>query len=114
MEINYWRLGQTFFRKYNTFITWNEKQSTISYYPVKKTKSFNNNFINKKLSSTIILIIILIIILLVLIGVIIYFYFFCEKKGRKKRAMELPDEEYEYTQGEENNIQHSDKNLLDE
>ena len=114
MKINYWRLGQTFFRKYNTFITWNEKQSTISYYPVKKTKSSNNNFINKKLSLTIIFIIILIIILLVLIGVIIYFYFFCEKKGRKKRAMELPDEEYEYTQGEENNIQHSNKNLLDE
>ena len=66
----------------------------------EKCKSSNNNFINKKLSLTIILIIILIIILLVLIGVIIYFYFFCEKKGRKKRAMELPDEEYEYTQGE--------------
>lgn len=110
LEINYWRLGQTFFRKYNTFITWNEKQSTISYYPVKKV---NNNY-NKKLSSPIILIIILIIILVILIGVIIYFYFFCEKKGRKKRAMELPDEEYEYTQGEENNIQHSNKNLLDE
>ena len=113
MEINYWRLGQTFFRKYNTFITWNEKQSTISYYPVKKV---NNNYNKKKLklSSPIILIIILITILVILIGIIIYFYFFCEKKGRKKRAMELPDEEYEYTQGEENNIQHSKKNLLDE
>lgn len=109
LEINYWRLGQTFFRKYNTFISWNEKQSSFSYYPVKKTKD------NKiKITSQIILIIILSIILLSLIGVIIYFYFFCEKKKRKKRAQELNDDEFEYSQGVSDNIQDPNKKLIDE
>lgn len=100
LPINYWRLGQVFFRKYATFIDWGEKESFFSYYP---PESRNKNK-NKKLTTQVILIIILSIILFILIGVIIYFYIYCEKKRRKKKAQELPDDEYDYTSAE-NNIQ---------
>ena len=93
LNINYWRLGQFFFKKYITFFNWNEKQSTFSYYPFKHIKNQE-----KRISFEFILIIILCIILLFFIGVIIYFYLFWEKKKRKKKAQELKeDEEYDYT-----------------
>ena len=113
LEINYWRFGQAFFRKYNTFITWNEKQSSLSFYPVKKTiESINTN---NKINSQIILIVILSIILALLLGVIIYFYFFCEKKRRRKRAQELKeDDEYEYVQEGAINSGNSNENLINE
>ena len=109
LPINYWRLGQVFFRKYTTFINWGEKESSFSYYPAK---SRNKNQV-KKITTQVVLIIILSIILIILIGVIIYFYIYCEKKRRKKRATELPDDEYEYTTEKKNNIQETNNNLLD-
>ena len=69
LPINYWRLGQVFFRKYTTFINWGEKESSFSYYPAK---SRNKNQV-KKITTQVVLIIILSIILIILIGVIIYF-----------------------------------------
>jgi hypothetical protein len=109
LEINYWRLGQFFFRKYNTFFNWNEKQSTFSYYPVKHIKNQE-----KKISFQIILIIILSASILCLFGIIIYFYLFWEKKKKKKKAQELKeDEEYDYTPAE-NIIQDANKKILNE
>ena len=109
LSISYWRLGQVFFRKYTTFINWGEKESTFSYFP--PNSRIKNK--NKKISSQAILIIILSVILIILIGVIIYFYLYCEKKRRKRRATELPDDEFEYTAEENNNIQETKDNLLD-
>ena len=97
LEINYWRLGQNFFRKYHIFFNWDEKECTFSYYN-RKYKQNENEQEKSKITLQIIFIIILSIILLFLIGVIIYFYFFCEKKRRKRAAQELKDDEdYDYT-----------------
>ena len=91
-NIQFWRLGQEFLRKYFLFFKKGEKQSTFSYYIKKEHMKIDSN-----LSGQIIAIIILSIILaLLIILIIIYFYFFYEKK-RKKRVQELDDEsEYEY------------------
>ena len=105
--INYWRLGQDFFRKYTTFINWGEKESSFSYYPPNSRKNKD-----KKITSQVILIIILSVILIILIGVIIYFYMFCEKIKRKLRANELKDEVYDYTSADKNNIQETNNDLL--
>lgn len=111
LPINYWRLGQSFFRKYTTFINWGEKESTFSYFP-PNSRSKNKD---KKFSSQVILIIILSIILIILIGVIIYFYMFCEKKRRKNRANELidtnADGDFDYTPAD-NNIQETNNDSL--
>ena len=103
LPINYWRLGQTFFRKYTTFINWGEKESSFSYYPPDIRKKNN-----KKITFQVIIIIILSIILIILVGVLIYFYLYCEKKRRKKKAQELPDDEYDYSTTE-NIIQEENK-----
>ena len=91
-DIQFWRLGQEFLRKYFLFFKKGEKQSTFSYYMKKEPMKNESN-----LSIQIIAIITLSIILAILIIlIIIFFYFFYEKK-RKKRVQELDDEaEYEY------------------
>ena len=91
-NIQFWRLGQEFLRKYFLFFKKGEKQSTFSYYIKKEHMKIDSN-----LSGQIIAIIILSIIsALLIILIIIYFYFFYEKK-RKKLVQELDDEsEYEY------------------
>ena len=99
-EINYWRIGQPLFRKYNIFFNWGEKQSTFSYYPVKKYDKKSSGIDKEKLHIAII--IILSIIQLTLIGVVIYVIFNCQKKGRQKKANELTDE-YSYPTKEEEN-----------
>ena len=96
LNINYWMLGQAFFRKYNSFFTLGEKESMFSYYPIKKEKVAQNEETPNEISVQIILIIILSIILIFLLGLLIYFYFYCEKKKRKRKAQEL-NEDYDYT-----------------
>ena len=95
LDINYWRLGQFFFRKYHTFFNSGERECTFSYYERKYKQQQNDK--KEIITLQVICIIILSIILLFLIGVIIYFYYFCEKKKRKKKAQELKDDEYDYT-----------------
>ena len=95
LDINFWRLGQFFFRKYQTFFNSGEKECTFSYYERKNKKQ---QIDKNEITLQVIFIIILSIIILFLIGVIIYFYYFCEKKRRKKKAQELKDDdEYDYT-----------------
>ena len=107
LNINYWRLGQAFFRKYNSFFTLGEKQSFFSYYPMKKVAPKTI----LSISGQKIIIIILSIILIALIGVLIYFYCYCEKRRRKRIAQELTeDEDYDYTPA--NNDQEVNKNLI--
>ena len=93
LDINYWRLGQFFFKKYHTFFNSDERECTFSYYE-RKIKQQQND--KKEITLQVICIIILSIILIILIGVIIYFYFFCEAKKRKKVAQELKDDDYDY------------------
>lgn len=96
LDINYWRLGQVFFRKYSSFFIQGEKESWFSYYPTKKVAQ--NEEEPQIISGQIILIIILSSILIFLIGLLIYFYLYCEKKKRKKTAQELnDDDDYDYT-----------------
>ena len=94
LEINYWRIGQPLFRKYNIFFNWGDKQSTFSYYPVKKTNKKESGIDKEKWQ--IALIIILSAILVVLIAVVIYFIIYCEKKKRKRMANEMVDDDFVY------------------
>ena len=109
LPINYWRLGQSFFRKYTTFINWGEKESSFSYFPPNSRSKNKDN----KISTQVILIIILSIILIILIGVIIYFCISCEKRRRRQKANELTeaDGDFDYTPAQ-NNIQETNNNLL--
>ena len=93
LETKYWRLGQTFFRKYNVFFDVKESDSYFSYYPVKKSPK------DKKIRITwqAVLIIIMSIVLAALIGILIYFIVNWEKKKRNKKANELSDDEFDYT-----------------
>ena len=106
---DYWRLGQTFFRKYNSFFTLEEGSSTFSYYQLKK--NIRNEETTWILSAQIILIIALILILLLFISILVYFCFYCEKKKRKRIAQELVEsEDYYYTP--ENNEKENKKSLI--
>ena len=91
-DIQFWRLGQEFLRKYILFFKKDEKQSTFSYY-IKKDPIKNDSNLNIQI---IVIIILSIILALLIITIIIFFCFFYEKK-RKKRVQELDDDsEYEY------------------
>ena len=107
LDINYWRLGQAFFRKYNSFFTSDEKESLFSYYPMKKVSPKTDWII----SGQFIVIIILSLILFALLGVIIYFLCYCEKKRRKRIAQELKeDDNYDYSPA--NDDQEARNNLI--
>ena len=91
-NIQFWRLGQEFLKKYFLFFKKDEKQSTFSYY-MKKEPMKNESNLNVQIIAIITLSIILALLIML---IIIFFYFFYEKK-RKKRVQELDDEsEYEY------------------
>lgn len=108
-NINYWRLGQAFFRKYQSFINWDEKESTFSYY-LKKSEDDNSKKDKKKITLQVVLIIVLSIFLVLLIGLLIYFLIVCEKKRRRKRVTELQDsDDYDYVASKD--INDSDKNM---
>ncbi len=112
LDINYWRLGQVFFRKYSSFFIQGEKKSWLSYYPTKKVAQ--NEETSQVITGQIILIIILSSILIILFGLLIYFYLYCEKKKRKKVAQELIDDDnYDYTPKENEQEIKKDLNLND-
>ena len=100
-NINNWRLGDIFFKKY--FLTFNHDSKTIGFY-IKNLKEDKNGkqkkSVNKekhKINYSIIIFILGIVLLIIEIGFCIYCFY---KKGfwinRKKRANELVDDNYDY------------------
>ena len=96
--VEYWKIGQTFFRKYSTFLKEQDKDYKMAYYVAQKKDSNDNE---SGISTQVIIIIVLSIVLAILIaGIVIYFVYFYPKR-RKKRAQELNDDEFEYTPNKE-------------
>ena len=77
MNINYWRLGQLFFRKYPTFLSNDEDNSKFLYYSLNKGKKDENS---KNTGLIIALSIVIPIIIIAIVIVVIYFY---RKKNKK-------------------------------
>ena len=97
--VTFWKLGQTFFRKYGIFL----KEENNNYYKLAfyLAQSKDNSDDGKGTNSQVIIIIVLSIILAILItGIVIYFVYFYPKR-RKKRAQELNDDDFEYTPNKE-------------
>ena len=96
--VTFWKLGQTFFRKYGIFLKEEDRYYKLAYY---MAQSKDNSDDRKGISSQVIIIIVLSIILAILItGIVIYFVYFYPKR-RKKRAQELNDDDFEYTPNKE-------------
>ena len=89
-EISYWRLGQAFFRKYNSFFEMADQNQMFSYYPKKKERPESPSETPVKL----IIIIVLSVVVCILVGIILVYLLKCRKE-KKKRANELNDD-YEY------------------
>ena len=106
LDKDYWRFGQIFFRKYNLFLHWVEKESKFLYYPKKERKDKEKGSDGGDeegeggLSTEIIIIIILAIVVVILASVIIVYCKFFYKKQPKRPANEMNDD-YEYN-AEEN------------
>lgn len=100
-----WVMGRPFLQKYQFFI--NPDSKLISFYSCldKLNSNFNKN-INNGIINTQLIILIIVIILSVFIILILGFctwkYYFEAKNLRKKRANEL-DDEYEYSQKNDEN-----------
>ena len=88
--VNYWKIGQPFFRKYATFLIEEEKTQKIAYYLTQKMEK------KAAISTQAIVIIVLCIVLGLLITAIVIYFKFFYVKIRKKRVQELSDEDYEY------------------
>ena len=104
---NYWRFGQIFFRKYNLFLHWVEKDNRFVFYPKKERKEKGKGIDGGDeegeggVSTQIIIIIILAIVVAILASVIIVYWKFFYKKEKKRPANEMKDD-YEYNGSEEN------------
>ena len=100
-NINNWRFGEVFFKKY--YLTFNHDSKTIGFYiknlneNKNEEQPKNNSKGKKKINYSIIIFIIGILLLVIEIGFCIYCFY---KKGfwlnRKKRANELVDDNYDY------------------
>ena len=88
--VNFWKIGQPFFRKYATFLIEEEKTQKIAYYLTQKMEK------KAAISTQAIVIIVLCIVLGLLITAIVIYFKFFYVKIRKKRVQELSDEDYEY------------------
>ena len=94
VEINYWRIGQPFFRKYSVFLKDGEKSYEMAYY-LKKDITNNKDYKNQVNIQNVVIVILCCILIALITAIIIYFTKFY-KKTRKKRIIELKDDEYEY------------------
>ena len=100
--VQYWKIGQFFFKKYSVFFKEEEKGFKMAYYLKPK---FDSKKIGYGTNTQVVVIVVLSIILgLLIIGIIIYFRYFYPKT-RKKKIYEIPDmEDVEYIpQGESKN-----------
>ena len=77
MNINYWRLGQLFFRKYPTFLSNDEDNSKFLYYSLNKEKKDENS------KNTGLIIALSIVIPIVVIGIVIVVIYLYRKKNKK-------------------------------
>jgi len=95
--VNYWKIGQPFFRKYALFLIEEEKESKIAYYLTQNLEKRSGLS-----TQTIVIIVLCVVLALLTIAIVIYFKFFYVKI-RRKRVQELSDEDYvyEYTPNKE-------------
>ena len=101
-NVNNWRLGQIFLKKY--YFTFNQEKKQIGFYiknlkEEKQENAENNNNTNNdnKINYNVIILIVVVILLIFEIGFAIY----CVNKkclgnNRRKRANELTDDNYDY------------------
>ena len=88
MDINYWRFGQLFFRKYPTFLIQDANNNTqFIYYPNNEEhkeddKSDNETGDNKGSNNTALIVSLSIIIPLIIIGVILFLLFHFKKRKK--------------------------------
>ena len=90
-EINYWRLGKPFLRKY--FFSFNLDGRTISFYDFENNEGKKNN--NKKSNAILIIVIIVLILICGILGFFLAKYLYIKKQ--KKKGEELTDnDDYNY------------------
>ena len=91
MDINYWRFGQLFFRKYPIFLIQNANHTQFIYYPPNEDhkgddksddKSDNETDDNKGSNNTALIVSLSIIIPLIIIGVILFLLFHFKKRKK--------------------------------
>ena len=100
-KIEYWVLGKLFLKKYLTMI--DLEQKLIKIYAGKDEPINRHNLEEDNNSERIIILIVVTFILLIVFGTICYCLGKNWDKIRKKRANELKDDDYDYTQVENNN-----------
>ena len=88
--VNYWKIGQPFFRKYALFLIEEEKENKIAYYLTQNLEKRSGLS-----TQTIVIIVLCVVLALLTIAIVIYFKFFYVKI-RRKRVQELSDEDYVY------------------
>ena len=102
-NINNWRFGEIFLKKY--FFTFNHDSKKIGFYIQKSQENDDNEKVDnkkskrkKKINFSIIILIVGIIVLILEIGFCFYcFNQKCFQNNRKKRANELNDDNYDYS-----------------
>ena len=110
MNINYWRLGQLFFRKYPTFLSNDENNSKFLYYSLNKEKKDDggnsdgsdgsdggkgaDGTSGKNTGLVIALSIVIPIIVIAIVIVVIYFY-----RKKNKKVDELISDKIETEEG---------------
>ena len=106
--VDYWKIGQPFFRKYAIFLKEEEKSVKMAYCLNKFYKDEKEGLSTQ----TIVIIVLSVTLSLLIIAIVVYFKFFY-KRVRKKRATEL-DEDYEYTAKQESKLyaDDNDSNLI--
>ena len=100
-KIEYWVLGKLFLKKYLTMI--DLEQKLIKIYAGKDEPINGHNLEEDNNSKRIIILIVVTFILVIVFGTICYCLGKNWDKIRKKRANELKDDDYDYTQVENNN-----------
>ena len=100
-KIEYWVLGKLFLKKYLTVI--DQEQKTLKIYAGKDDPINGNNLEEDNNSGKIIILVVISFILVIVFWTICYFLGKNLNKIKKKRANELKDDDYDYTQVENNN-----------
>ena len=97
---NIWKLGESFFAKYQ--FTFDLDKKTVGFY----NKNFKNENISEQPKSSGSMNVLYIIILVIIVAILVVVAYFFGKKlneSRKRRANELNDDDFEYSSGKKLN-----------
>ena len=117
LNLNTWKLGKPFFKKYQ--MTFDIDSKSIIFYneEIKPSKSGPTNTSTDTDNYNIILIVIISVGAFIVICGLVFFAYYLGKilnNQRKKRANELEDDDYEYFSKKENGDKNEDKGLFKE